>query len=430
MKILFIHGNFPAQFIHLARFLSQDEKNEVVFLSQTERKDIHLPKVRKIKVPKKKIDPKKMKSEKVVEEYFYNGELYGKAMMELAKEGFIPDIVYDHPGWGCSTYVPDIFPNAARICYAEWFYTKDADYTFFSKNKTRPPASFAANRLRNLWQLDALRECDAAISPTFWQYQQYPVEYWYKMRVIHDGIDTNYFVPKSSREEHNSETPHGTQVQGLDLSQFSEIVTYTARGMEPYRGFPQFYRSIPEILAARPDCHIVIMANDDVHYGPSTPEGKTWGQKLQEEVQVDADRVHFLKFSSYPDYLKILQASTVHVYMTAPFVLSWSLLEAMSCGCLVVASDTPPVREVIQQGNTGFLTPFWNSKELGKKVASLLENTFQYDAIRQKAREAIVERYDVRKTFAQQFLLIQEEIIKKKMLTDTLKKIHEANETT
>lgn len=141
------------------------------------------------------------------------------------------------------------------------------------------------------------------------------------------------------------------------------------------------------------------------------------------------DRVHFLKFSSYPDYLEILQASTVHIYMTAPFVLSWSLLEAMSCGCLVVASDTPPVREVIQQGNTGFLTPFWDSKTLGKKVASLLENTFQYDAIRQKAREAIVERYDVRKTFAQQFLLIQEEIIKKKMLTDTLKKTQEANET-
>lgn len=168
MRILFLHSRYPAQFLHLIRNLAASEQHEIVYLAQNRRMDLEIPNVRVVKVPTKEPAEGISHSEKSLLTNFYNGELFAHAMLELAKEGFYPDLVYDHPGWGCGSYVQDIFPAAARVCYCEWFYTKNADYRFFSKGKPRPPASFAANRQRNLCQLDALKDCDVAITPTFW----------------------------------------------------------------------------------------------------------------------------------------------------------------------------------------------------------------------------------------------------------------------
>lgn len=410
MKFLFIHNSFPAQFRHIIEFLVKDN-HEIVFLSQYKREDISLKGVRLIPVPRNAGAEKgKSQSHKVSQELFYTGEAYGKKMLDLAQKGFIPDVVYAHPGWGGSLYVPDIFPDAAYIIYGEWFYTKGENYSFFSKEK-KSPAAFAANRHRNLYQLDALKECDAVISPTAWQMSQYPVEYAAKFRMVHDGIDTDFFspLPEKNNEQENT-------VQGLNLAAFPEIVTYATRGMEPYRGFPQFFRSIPRILAERPQCHVVIMANDEVHYSAPRADGKSWGEAMKEEVPVEMERVHFLKFDAYEEYRKVLRATTVHVYLTAPFILSWSLLEAMSCACLVVASATSPVREVVRENTNGFLTAFGKSDDIAKKVIYALEQYEHLEKIRKNARQTILDRFSLKKLLPVHLSIIMQAARQKKAL--------------
>ena len=430
MNILFLHNNFPAQFIHLVQLYSEDklqkEKNKIVFISQYKRGDLNLPEV----VLKKAKDLPEIKghnkAEQALLKNFYTGEAYASTMMELRKDGFIPDLIYDHPGWGCGAYVGDIFPQTPRISYFEWFYTKGANYMFFSPGRVRNPAEFAASRQRNLCQLDALRECDVAISPTAWQFRQYPVEYSHKFHVIHDGINTNFFSPVDSEGAGESADSEHI-VQGLDLSAMSEIVTYTARGLEPYRGFPQFWKSIPYILQARPEAHIVLMAGDDVHYGEPRSDGKTWKQAMLEEIPVDESRVHFLSYGAYPEYRKLLRHSSVHVYLTVPFVLSWSLLEAMSCGCLVVASATEPVREVIEHAQNGFLTSFWDEKEIAKIVSFTLENKEKLQGVRAAARKTVLERYNLEKCL-QQHAYIATELLMKNRLSHYYMTQHQNNQ--
>lgn len=412
MNILFLHENFPAQFIHLAKFFSEySPQNNVIFLSHYKRNDLYLPNVtlKQVKVPPEVNGHNR--AEKALLKNFYTGEVYAAAMMELAKEGFTPDLIYDHPGWGCSTYLSDIFPQTPRVSYFEWFYTKGANFTFFSKNKRRNPADFADCRQRNLCQLDALHECDVAISPTTWQFRQYPAEYSHKFRIIHDGIDTHFFSPDSEATEDPDHI-----IQGLDISTMNEIVTYTARGLEPYRGFPSFYKSIPHILHARPEAHIIIMANDSVHYGDKRTDGKTWKEAMKNELPVDDARVHFLKYDTYPNYRKLLRRSDVHVYLTAPFVLSWSMLEAMSCGCLVVASATEPVMEIIEHEKNGFLTSFWDENEIAKSISSVLEDKENLHSVRFSARKTIIDRYNISLSL-QQHYHIAEDILKKKIFS-------------
>ncbi len=402
MKFLFIHNRFPAQFRYIIDVLVKDG-HEIVFLCQYKRKDMSSEGVRIIPVPRYPASEKgKSQSHSVSRQLFHTGEAYGKKMLDLAKNGFVPDVVYAHPGWGGSLYVPDVFPDAAYVIYGEWFYTKGENYHFFAKEK-KSPVAFAANRHRNLYQLDALRECDAVISPTAWQMSQYPTEYAAKFHVIHDGIDTDFFSPPPAGKRGEAST-----VQGVPLAGFPEIVTYATRGMEPYRGFPQFFQSLPRILAERPHCHIVIMANDEVHYSAPRADGKSWGEAMRESVPVDPERVHFLKFGSYEEYRTVLRSSTVHVYLTAPFVLSWSLLEAMSCGCCVVASSTPPVREVITHGDNGFLAPFWKSETLAQTIIHALEHRKALERIRINARQTIVRRFDLRTLLPAHLSLLME----------------------
>lgn len=415
MDILFLHPRFPAQFLHLAHGLADNPENRVIFLAQTRRVDIDCPLVRVVKVPFTR-PPKDMKgADTALLANFYTAEIYASAMLNLAKEGFYPDLIYDHPGWGCGMYARDIFPNAARICYGEWFYTKSADYAFFNHGEPRPPAAFATNRQRNFYLLDALTDCDMVITPTLWQQSQFPVEFLYKFRVLFDGIDTDFFSPGPETD---------AKVQGLDLASLPEIVTYATRGMDPYRGFPVFFNSIPRLHELRPQAHVVIMANDEVTYGAPRRDGKTWGEVMREKVEYDPARVHFLHFDKYPAYRKLLRASSVHAYLSAPFVPSWSLLEAMSCGCLVIGSDTPPVREFIRHTENGFLTSFWDADSLASMIAHVLENRQMYGGIRRQARSLMEERYSLAKLYPQHLLAIKDAVLRKKLMLRAEQDMH------
>ncbi len=363
MRILFVHMNFPAQFRNLAGFLGRDSQNEVVFAAMNENPGWDIPGVRKAVFVR---DATIFPEGHAINAKFWDASCRASGALRLAvelrRQGFVPDIICGHSGWGPTMYLRDVFPEAAFVGYFEWFYdTASADMRFSGK-----PLSLGARmevRSSNIPILMDLAGCTCGICPTRWQLEQFPSEFRSKISVIHDGVDTDYFSPDPAAR---------LVLPGLDLSGATEIVTYATRGMEPYRGFPQFLEAAVEVVKQRPGCHVVIGGNDSSHYGPPPEPGKTWKEVLVERLQPDPERIHFVGSLPYGHYRTLLRASTVHVYLTRPFVLSWSFLEALSCGCLVVASDTEPVREVASDGHNALLTDMRSPGAIAGRIMEAL----------------------------------------------------------
>jgi glycosyltransferase involved in cell wall biosynthesis len=243
-------------------------------------------------------------------------------------------------------------------------------------------------RVKNSTQLLSLTSCDAGISPTHWQKERYPTEFHSKIKVIHEGINTATVVPNSSSS---------VNLSGRSFTQDDEVVTYVARNLEPYRGFHILIRALPALQSKRPNAHVIIVGGDDVSYGRRPPDGQSYKEMYCNEVKdrVDWSKVHFTGRLSYQDYLKVLQISSCHLYLTYPFVLSWSMLEAMSVGCLLVASNTPPVKEVIKDQHDGLLVDFFDTDKMTDTVAEVLANPNRYTEIRKSARQTVIERFDL-----------------------------------
>ncbi len=385
MRILILHPNFPAQFRHVAARLGADPNNEVVFGTKNERPEWNIPGVRKaLFVPSREPRPETHHYVRPLE----SGVLYGQATYRMAEQlkarGFAPDIIYGHSGWGPTLFMKDVFPNARLMCYFEWFYHAYGSDADFDPADPLTPDSVAKIRLKNAPILIDLYSCDWGLSPTHWQQSQFPDEFKPKISVLHDGVDTNFFKPDPGAK---------LVLPNLDLSHVDELVTYVARGMEPYRGFPEFIESIAYLQEKRPNCHVVIVASERVCYGKPLPDGKTYKQHMLEKVPLDLSRVHFVGTLPYGLYLKVIQASSVHVYLTRPFVLSWSCIESMAAGCLVVGSDTAPVKEVIRDGENGFLVDFFSPKQLADRVDEVLSHPDRMAQIRQNARQTVLEQY-------------------------------------
>ena len=398
MNYLFLHQNFPAQFRHLATVLARQPENRVAFITAAELGEI--AGVRKIIFkPTRKPSPTTHPYLRSMERAVLEGQAAYRAGAELKKAGFRPDVVYGHSGWGSPMYMKDLFPHSPLMSYFEWFYhAHGADSDF------DPACQVTADdecRLRtsNAAILSDLYSCDFGLSPTQWQKSQFPREYWPKIAVLHDGVDTQYFRPQA-RDKLT------LPMLELDLNENREIITYVARGMEPYRGFPQFMETLKLLQGRRPKLQAIIVGADRVAYGKVLPDGKTYKGLMLERLNLDLTRVHFTGLLPYEQYLQVLQASSAHVYLTRPFVLSWSMLEAMSVGCVIVGSSTPPVQEVIRDGENGLLTDFFSPAAIADRVEEALENRQQMERIRTAARETIVERYDLKKLLPKHIELI------------------------
>jgi len=400
MRILFLHPNFPAQFRHLAVALAQDSNHQVVF--GTTRKEGSLPGVYKaIYTPSREAHPQTHHYIRGLENAVLQGQAIYRLAEQLKAQNFIPEVVYGHSGWGPTLFIKDAFPKAKLLCYFEWFYQAHGSDSDFDPSEPLTADDEARIRVKNAPILIDLYSCDRGLSPTYWQRQQFPPEYHSKITVCHDGIDTKFFQPQPGAKLILPRL-------NLDLSDVPELVTYVARGMEPYRGFPQFIEALALLQQRRPQCHAVIVGENRVAYGKTLPDGKTYKDVMLEKVPLDLDRVHFTGLLAYPEYLQVLQASSVHIYLTRPFVLSWSMLEALSAGCLIVASGTAPVTEVIEDGVNGLLVDFFSPQEICDRVEEALDHPTRLASIRTKARETMQELYDLAQLLPQHLQWIQQ----------------------
>lgn len=389
MKILLVHQNFPGQFKHLVPALLANPQNEVVAFTMNPCAEISGLKIVRYEASKgtaKDVHPWVAETETKV----IRGDAAFKAGLKLKSEGFEPDLILAHPGWGESLFLKEVWPHSKLIIYSEFHYAAEGtDVGFDPEFPPKDVGDCCRVRLKNVNNLLHFDIADAGVSPTEWQKSTFPEPFRSRIEVIHDGIDTNAIKPNPGV---------WLQLGDLRLSRNDEIITFVNRNMEPYRGYHIFMRALPEILAKRPNARVLIVGGDGVSYGAKAPEGTTWKQIFLDEVKdrLDLSRVHFLGTIDYKYFIPLLQLSTVHVYLTYPFVLSWSLLEAMACGCAIVASDTAPLREAILQEETGLLVDFFQPDALSSAVVRLLQNPDLRQSLGERAREFAVKHYDLR----------------------------------
>lgn len=384
MNIIFIHQNFPGQFRHIAAELARSGNNRVVSICQP-----YAPKMPGIDsvvyTPDKPAANSIHPYLESTQLYVLNGQAVVRALLKLKQNQFQPDVIVVHTGWGEALFIKEVFPDTPLIGFFEFFYHSHGADCGFDPEQPLSLDSKLRIRTRNSIHLLSLHAADLGISPTQWQRSVFPNEYQPKLRLIHEGINVDAAVadPQASIQLSS----------GVTLSRQTEVITFVSRNLEPYRGFHIFMRSVEEICQRRPNTHFVIVGGDDVSYGARLPNGQTYRQKLLSEVKIDASRVHFLGKIPYQHYLKVLQISSAHIYLTVPFVLSWSMLEAMSAECLVIASDTPPVREVISHQENGLLIDFFSPTAIADSVDYALDHPQQMQKLRKAARQKVLENY-------------------------------------
>ena len=378
MRYLFVHQNFPGQYRHLAAHYASQKQNQVVAIGEKANllRQPRLPRVNVFgyEVQEQPSDP----FEAPVLKAIRRGKRVAGGALQLKRQGFEPDVIFAHLGWGEALFLKDVFPKAKMLLYCEFFYRSSGSDMAFDPEFPVNGEKILRLRVMNAPLLMSLDVSDWGMAPTHWQHKQFPAGYASRMTVVHDGIDTDVVAPgKGARDE--------------------ELITYVARNLEPYRGFHIFMRAIPEIQKRRPNARIVIVGGDEVSYSPRLPPGQTYRERMLREIEGKADlsRVQFLGKLPYRQYVELLQKSSVHVYLTYPFVLSWSLLEAMSAGCLVVGSRTAPVEEVMRDGENGLLVDFFSPEGIAARVDQAL--SMDSRLIRQRARATVIEDFDLKR---------------------------------
>lgn len=387
MKILFVHQNFPGQFPHLAPALAARGHQVLALTDEKNQRPSPVSTVR-YKTPEAVQVNGFGRSYATHAERGYLAARGARALRD--RHGFTPDLIIGHTGWGETLFLREIWPDAKLLVYAELLYrTRGHDVGFDPELQQDSDEARMLAIARSAHLIQGIVQADAAISPTAYQAGSFPPELRGKITVIHDGIDTAKVCPNPQAV---MTLPGGRVLRAGD-----EVLSYVSRSLEPYRGFHIFMRALPGVLDARPQAQAVIVGAEGVSYGSVPKDGGSWKARMLAELgdRLDLSRVHFLGRVAYDDYLSLIQLARVHCYLTYPFVLSWSLTEAMAAGGYVVASDTEPVRELIRDGQNGRLVPFFDVPALSAALIRGLAGDPEADRLRRAARQTITDGYDL-----------------------------------
>jgi glycosyltransferase involved in cell wall biosynthesis len=380
MRYLFIHQNFPGQFLHLLRHLAKQQKHDLLFI--TENTANHMNGVRKIvhglgRKAATDIHPDASEFEMAM----IRATTVADAGRKLKSLGFTPDIIIGHQGWGEMLNLCDVWPGTPLLGYQEYYYNEEGFDVGFDPEFPQPRESFGRVRAKNAINLLALTNPGHGFTPTLFQHSTYPDWARPHITVLHEGVNLAVCKPDPSLRT------RVTTLAGYKVKPAEKLVTFVVRDLEPYRGFHVFMRALPRLLAARPDVRVILVGGDAVSYGARLDRG-TWRERITDEIapRTDMTRVHFAGRVPYETYVKILQRSDAHVYLTYPFVASWSLREAMATGCALVVSDTAPVREFVTHRKTGLMVPFLQPDAIADGVLTLLADGALSGRLRRAAR--------------------------------------------
>jgi glycosyltransferase involved in cell wall biosynthesis len=385
MPYVFVHRHAPGQFVHLIARLVALGHEVVVVAEHFERP---IPGARCLPYAVAPAAPGTASSMRAAGFHVRTGEAVAAVLDRLRRAGLRPEAIVGHTGWGGLLFTKDVFPDVPVLGYCEFYHhATDSDFDFGRPGKVVSLADRTRIRLRNAAQTATLGTIEAGLSPTRWQRDLYPAALRNRIMVCHDGIDTTLCRPDDGAVV--------TLPDGRCLSRADRLVTFVARDLDPYRGFPQFLEMAAAVANADPSVTFVAVGGNGPGYGAPRTDGRTWQEAEMARTGLDPARIHFPGWLPHGDLIRLFQLSSAHVYLTVPFVLSWSLLEAMSCGCLVVASATPPVREVVAHRRTGILVDFFATSDLAEAVTEALAHPLRNSAVRAAAREYIRRRFDL-----------------------------------
>ena len=417
MNFLFVHQNFPGQYLHLLRSLLADNEkregtHELVFMTEPNRNQ--MAGVRKVTYSK----PPPVSASAVLEAREYEqaarrAQAGYRGALQIKALGFKPDIIIGHHGWGEMLNLVDAFPGVPILGYFEFYYKIHGTDVNFDPEFPMPEAHFGAVRGKNTVNLLALALEQYGQTPTRWQHSTYPVGAQKQIRIIEEGVDLALCKP----DPEACKAP--VTIGKLTVAPEQKLVTYVARNLEPYRGFHTFMRALPRLLAERPDVVVSIVGGDEVSYGAPPKQGGNWREVMLREVggQIDLSRVHFLGKVPYDQHLALLKRSDAHVYLSYPFVASWSLREALACGCLVVGADTDTVTEFVKHESNGLVTPTLDHAALAQTVLRALKDTRLAAKLRKGAR-AFAEQHLGMDDYIARYRACIEEITGKTLVPD------------
>ena len=391
MHVLFVHRNFPAQFGHLAARLSAEYGWRCTFVSEK-------PPAETDGVTNIQYRPRggATQSTHYASRTFENGVWHAAGVYEALQPASAlvrPDVIVGHSGFGSTLFLHRLFKGVPVVNYLEWFYKDEGTDIDFRPDYPPPEADRLRAPARNAMILLDLEYCAAGYTPTRWQHSQLPAVYADKVQILHDGVDTGFWRRRP---------PAGRVLGDLRLGPQTRLVTYVSRGLEPLRGFDVFLRAAKLICDEYEDVRVVIVGDERIAYGaPFTdPEGgnRSFRDWVTAQVRPDPQRVLFAGAVPPETLAQLLGMSDVHVYLTAPFVLSWSLLDAMACECVVVGSDTAPVREVIRDGENGFLRDFFDAEGIAECALAALRDQESVEPVRRAARQTVLDSYSLDRT--------------------------------
>lgn len=388
-RILFVHRNGPGQFLHLARHLAGLGWEATLLC---ESADAVPPGVRLVTHR-----PVRGRAEEGASSADYQlrvGTEVADQMERIRRREGAPDVILGHGGWGSLLFARDIFPETPVAAYCEFFYRAEgADMGF---DPSRPVDFQDLRRLkgRNFAQVTTLLGVDTAISPTNWQRSLYPLELRSRISVVHDGIDLAFCRPD---DQATFALPGGRVLRAGD-----RVVTFAARDLEPYRGFPEFMRAAAALARRDPDVTFVVAGADGTSYGTPHESGRPWREVLMAQLRIDPSRIHFVGTLPHADLIRLFQVSAAHVYLTYPFVLSWSALEAMACGALLIGSATAPVTEFVEHRRNGLLVPFFDTDALAATLSAALARPEALKPLRAAARETVRRKAELSRCLAEQ----------------------------